>query len=60
TDADPAEALKITVVERVRGLQTKEAAEVLKTLLAQFPKNGSEKVRKALQEATQSKAKVAP
>ncbi len=55
TDADPGDALKITVVERVRGLQTQEAAELIKALLAQFPKSGSPKVKAALEAAAENK-----
>ncbi len=55
TDADPGEVLKIKVVERIRGLQTQEAADLIKTLLADFPKNGSPKVKAALEAAAQNK-----
>jgi hypothetical protein len=43
------------VVDRLRKLQTEDAATLIKTMLAQFPANGSVKVKVALIAASQGK-----
>lgn len=55
TDPEVGEDFKIEVVDRLRKLQTDDAATLIKTLLAQFPANGSVKVKVALIAASQGK-----
>jgi HEAT repeat protein len=55
TDTELAEDFKIDVVDRLRKLQTEDAATLIKTLLAQFPANGSAKVKLSLIAASQGK-----
>lgn len=55
TDSELSEDFKVSVVDRLRKLQTQEAEALIKTLLAQFPQNGSVKVKVALIAASQGK-----
>jgi HEAT repeat protein len=56
TDAALTEDFKIDVVDRLRKLQTDDAATLIKTMLAQYPANGSLKVKVALIAASQGKS----
>jgi hypothetical protein len=56
TDSELSEEFKIDVVDRLRKLQTQDAATLIKTLLAEFPAHGSTKVKVALIAASQGKA----
>ena len=62
TDPGVGEALQLDIVQRVYRLQTKDAIDLLKTAHAQFPKNGSEKVKAALTAVASGRPlpKVAP
>lgn len=55
SDPDVNESTKLEVVGRLRGLQTKAAADLLNAMLSQFPKDGNAKVRAALEAAVKSK-----
>jgi HEAT repeat protein len=55
TDPELGEDFKIDVVDRLRKLQTEDAATLIRTMLAQFPANGSVKVKVALIAASQGK-----
>ena len=61
-DPEVGEATQLAIVQRVYGLQTNQALEILKTAHAQFPKNGSPKVKAALAAVVAGKPlpKVAP
>jgi HEAT repeat protein len=48
-DPEVGEAVQLDVVMRLRRLQTKQASEILATALAQFPPQGSPKVKAALE-----------